>query len=59
MRVIHILDHSISLQSGYTFRTLAILKERRAPGRETFHRQASVARYADDYACITQPSWRA
>ena len=37
MRVLHILDHSIPLHSGYTFRTLAILKEQRALGWETFH----------------------
>jgi PEP-CTERM/exosortase A-associated glycosyltransferase len=37
MRVIHILDHSIPEQTGYTFRTLAILKEQRALGWETFH----------------------
>ncbi len=30
MHVLHVLDHSIPLQSGYTFRTLAILKEQRA-----------------------------
>lgn len=36
MRVIHILDHSVPLQSGYAFRTLAILKEQRALGWETF-----------------------
>jgi len=37
MRVIHILDHSIPTQSGYSFRTLAILKEQRALGWETLH----------------------
>jgi len=37
MRIIHILDHSIPLQSGYAFRTLSILKEQRALGWETFH----------------------
>jgi glycogen synthase len=37
MRILHILDHSIPLQSGYAFRTLAILKEQRALGWETFH----------------------
>jgi PEP-CTERM/exosortase A-associated glycosyltransferase len=37
MRVIHILDHSIPTQSGYAFRTQAILKEQRALGWETFH----------------------
>jgi PEP-CTERM/exosortase A-associated glycosyltransferase len=37
MRILHILDHSIPLQSGYTFRTLSILKEQRNRGWETFH----------------------
>src|SRR5437868_4703994 len=37
MRVLHILDHSVPLHSGYAFRTLAILKEQRALGWETFH----------------------
>lgn len=36
MRILHILDHSIPLHSGYTFRTLAILKEQRDLGWETF-----------------------
>ena len=30
MEVLHVLDDSIALQSGYTFRTKAILKEQRA-----------------------------
>ena len=37
MRVLHILDHSIPLHSGYTFRTLAILQEQRKLGFTTFH----------------------
>ncbi len=37
MRILHILDHSIPLHSGYTFRTLAILREQRALGWETHH----------------------
>ena len=37
MRILHVLDHSIPLHSGYTFRTLAILREQRALGWETFH----------------------
>jgi len=37
MRILHVLDHSIPLHSGYTFRTLSILKEQRALGWETFH----------------------
>ncbi len=36
MRVLHILDHSIPLHSGYTFRTRAILEQQRALGWETF-----------------------
>ncbi|MBK9135255.1 MAG: glycosyltransferase, exosortase A system-associated [Betaproteobacteria bacterium] len=37
MRVLHVLDHSIPLHSGYTFRTLALLREQRRLGWETFH----------------------
>ncbi|MDX9885088.1 TIGR04063 family PEP-CTERM/XrtA system glycosyltransferase [Thauera sp.] len=37
MRILHILDHSLPLHSGYTFRTAAILREQRALGWETFH----------------------
>ena len=37
MRILHILDHSIPLHSGYSFRTLAILKQQRALGWETYH----------------------
>ena len=35
MRILHILDHSLPLHSGYTFRTLAILRQQRALGWET------------------------
>ncbi|GAB5450510.1 MAG: hypothetical protein Hals2KO_08380 [Halioglobus sp.] len=35
MRVLHVLDHSIPLQSGYTFRSRAILREQHALGWET------------------------
>lgn len=37
MRILHILDHSIPLHSGYTFRTRNILNQQRARGWETFH----------------------
>jgi len=37
MRILHILDHSIPLHSGYTFRTAALLRGQRALGWETFH----------------------
>ncbi len=34
MRVLHVLDHSLPLQSGYTFRTHAILKAQQGAGME-------------------------
>jgi glycogen synthase len=37
MRVLHVLDHSLPVQSGYTFRTLAILAAQRSLGWETYH----------------------
>jgi PEP-CTERM/exosortase A-associated glycosyltransferase len=37
LRVLHLLDHSIPLHSGYTFRTLSILREQRRLGWQTFH----------------------
>jgi PEP-CTERM/exosortase A-associated glycosyltransferase len=37
MRILHVLDHSIPLQSGYTFRTRAILEQQRSFGWETLH----------------------
>jgi len=37
VRILHILDHSVPLHSGYTFRTLAILREQRKIGWETIH----------------------
>jgi PEP-CTERM/exosortase A-associated glycosyltransferase len=37
MRILHVLDHSLPLHSGYAFRTAAILREQRALGWETFH----------------------
>lgn len=37
MKILHILDHSIPLQSGYTFRTRNILRHQRALGWDTTH----------------------
>ena len=37
MKILHVLDHSIPLHSGYTFRTRAILNHQRDLGWETFH----------------------
>jgi PEP-CTERM/exosortase A-associated glycosyltransferase len=35
MRILHVLDHSLPLHSGYSFRTAAILREQRALGWDT------------------------
>lgn len=37
MRVLHLLDHSAPLHSGYAFRTLSILREQRKLGWHTAH----------------------
>jgi len=41
MRILHILDHSIPLHSGYAFRTRAIVAEQRCLGWETSHLTSS------------------
>jgi PEP-CTERM/exosortase A-associated glycosyltransferase len=43
IRILHVLDHSIPLHSGYAFRTKAILEHQRALGFETF--QLTASRY--------------
>ena len=35
MRVVHILDHSLPVQSGYTYRTLGVLREQGSRGWDT------------------------
>ena len=37
LRILHVLDHSIPLHSGYTFRTLSILREQHKRGWDTVH----------------------
>ncbi|HEY9103464.1 TIGR04063 family PEP-CTERM/XrtA system glycosyltransferase [Chitinimonas sp.] len=37
LRILHVLDHSIPLHSGYTFRSLSILREQRKLGWDTQH----------------------
>lgn len=37
MRILHIFDHTLPLHSGYTFRSLAILRHQQALGWETAH----------------------
>ena len=35
MRILHLLDHSLPLQSGYSFRTIGILAAQRKRGWDT------------------------
>ncbi len=37
MKILHVLDHSVPLQSGYAFRTLEILRQQRERGWQTCH----------------------
>ena len=37
LRILHVLDHSIPLHSGYTFRSRSIIQQQRARGWQTFH----------------------
>jgi PEP-CTERM/exosortase A-associated glycosyltransferase len=37
MKILHVFDHSIPLQSGYTFRSRAILRAQRQRGWQTVH----------------------
>jgi len=37
LKILHLLDHSLPLHSGYSFRTLAILREQHALGWQTLH----------------------
>ncbi len=37
VRILHVLDHSAPLHSGYAFRTLSILREQRRLGWDTHH----------------------
>ncbi|MEX6724393.1 TIGR04063 family PEP-CTERM/XrtA system glycosyltransferase [Parapedomonas caeni] len=37
MRILHVLDHSLPLHSGYTFRSRSILREQNRRGWETVH----------------------
>ncbi len=46
MRVLHVFDHSLPLQSGYAFRSRAILKEQHALGLETVQVTSSKHAYA-------------
>ena len=52
MKVLHVLDHSIPLHSGYTFRTRAILKQQHGLGIETCH--VTSPKHGNDKALVEQ-----
>ena len=64
MRILHFLDHSIPLHSGYTFHTRAILEQQRRMGWETFYltsaKQGKIGALVEQLGeltfCRTQPS---
>lgn len=55
LRILHILDHSIPLHSGYTFRTLSILREQRRLGWHTF--QLTTPRHPSEFLDETVEGW--
>lgn len=57
LRILHVLDHSTPLHSGYTFRTLSILREQHRLGWETVHltspKQGPTAESQDEVDGLT------
>jgi PEP-CTERM/exosortase A-associated glycosyltransferase len=56
MRILHVLDHSLPLQSGYVFRTLGILGAQRGFGWETIQ-LTSPRQHATRQAVETVDGW--
>lgn len=56
MRILHVLDHSLPLHSGYAFRTIEILREQRALGWETLQLTTPRQQSGDD--CEDVGGWR-
>ena len=52
MRILHVFDHSLPLQSGYTFRSRAILREQHARGWQTAH--VTSSKHYDAKAAIEE-----
>jgi PEP-CTERM/exosortase A-associated glycosyltransferase len=57
MRILHILDHSLPLHSGYAFRTVSILRESQALGWETIHLTSPKQGGESDVREETVDSW--
>ncbi|TLD45931.1 MAG: GDP-mannose-dependent alpha-(1-6)-phosphatidylinositol monomannoside mannosyltransferase [Accumulibacter sp.] len=56
LRILHVLDHSLPLHSGYSFRTLAILREQQALGWQTVH-LTTPKQGASDALCEEVEGW--
>lgn len=63
LRILHVLDHSLPLHSGYAFRTASILREQRKLGWDTFHLTtpkqgagAAVSEVADEWTFYRTPN---
>ncbi|QUT04991.1 glycosyltransferase, exosortase A system-associated [Sphingobium phenoxybenzoativorans] len=52
-RILHVLDHSLPLHSGYTFRTRAILRAQMAQGWDV--RSITGRRHGADAGAVTEP----
>ena len=57
MRILHVLDHSAPLHSGYAFRTLSILRESQALGWETIQLTSPKQGGAADVREETVDGW--
>lgn len=64
-RILHVFDHTLPLQSGYTFRSLSLLREQRKLGWSTFHlsspkqnSHASLEEVVDDLHFYRTPDVR-
>jgi PEP-CTERM/exosortase A-associated glycosyltransferase len=56
VKILHLLDHSLPLQSGYTFRTLGILKAQRKRGWDTIQ-MTTPKQYRFDGAVDQVDGW--
>jgi glycogen synthase len=65
MRILHVFDHSLPVQSGYSFRSAAILREQRARGWETVQLTSSkqghgqlLQEASDGFVFNRTPEWQ-
>jgi PEP-CTERM/exosortase A-associated glycosyltransferase len=58
MRILHLLDHSLPLHSGYAFRTVALLRELKKLGYETYQLTSPKQKAAPDVREETVDGWK-